>query len=175
MKDEPFYDTNILVYAYDLSDPLKRKHCSQIVKNVFLGKENGVISNQILAELYNAFTMKLGVSAESAIRIIDAFVQSENWLKLNYNEKTVSSDLKSSLAFKTPFLDTLICETMKETGIKLIFTENQKDFKNMPGLKVINPIHPRSERSKMFLRLHIILSQNSNVYYIQYLDCIGLA
>ncbi|MGC8516198.1 MAG: PIN domain-containing protein [Thermoplasmata archaeon] len=140
MKDEPFFDTNILFYAYDLSEPIKRKFCKQIVEDVFSGRKSGVISNQILVELYNALTRKLAVHRDSAIVIVESFIESENWLKINYNEHTVMSALKSSLAFMSPFLDTLIAETMKDHGINRIITENEKDFERIPGLKIINPI-----------------------------------
>jgi predicted nucleic acid-binding protein len=29
---------------------------------------------------------------------------------------------------------------MKENGINKIYTENEKDFKKIPGIKVINPL-----------------------------------
>ena len=140
MKDESFYDTNILIYAYDLNEPRKRKLCKQIVKDVFSGKEVGVVSGQILVELYNALTRKLAVSADSARKIVESFILSENWLKVNYNENTIRAAIRSSLAFKSPFLDTLIAETMKEHALNTIITENEKDFIRMPGMKVVNPI-----------------------------------
>ena len=70
MKDDPFYDTNILFYAYDLNEPVKRKICKKIVEDVFLGKKKGIISNQVLVELYNAMTRKLDVSEHSAMVIV---------------------------------------------------------------------------------------------------------
>ena len=132
--------TNILIYAYDLIEPRKRMLCKQIVKDVFSGKEVGVVSGQILVELYNSLTRKLAVHAGSASKIVESFILSNNWLKINYNENTIKTALRSSLAFKAPFLDTLIAETMKEPGLNTIITENEKDFIRMPGMKVVNPI-----------------------------------
>jgi predicted nucleic acid-binding protein len=132
--------TNILIYAYDLIEPRKRMLCKQIVKDVFSGKEVGVVSGQILVELYNSLTRKLAVPAGSASKIVESFILSNNWLKINYNENTIKTALRSSLAFKAPFLDTLIAETMKEPGLNTIITENEKDFIRMPGMKVVNPI-----------------------------------
>lgn len=140
MKDESFYDTNILIYAYDLNEPRKRKLCKQIVKDVFSGKEVGVVSGQILVELYNSLTLKLAVPAGSASKIVESFILSNNWLKINYNENTIRAAIRSSLAFKSPFLDTLIAETMKEHALNTIITENEKDFIKIPGMKVVNPI-----------------------------------
>lgn len=140
MKDESFYDTNILIYAYDLNEPRKRKLCKQIVKDVFSGRDVGVVSGQILVELYNSLTRKLAVPEDSARKIVESFILSENWLKINDNENTIKAALKSSFAFKSPFLDTLIAETMKEHGLNTIITENEKDFIKIPGIKVINPL-----------------------------------
>jgi predicted nucleic acid-binding protein len=140
MKDESFYDTNILIYAYDLNEPRKRKLCKQIVKDVFSGRDVGVVSGQILVELYNSLTRKLAVPEDSARKIVESFILSENWLKINYNENTIRAALKSSFAFKSYFLDTLIAETMKEHGLNTIITENEKDFIKIPGIKVINPL-----------------------------------
>ena len=140
MKDESFYDTNILIYAYDLNEPRKRKLCKQIVKDVFSGMDVGVVSEQILVELYNSLTRKLSIPTDSARKIVESFILSENWLKINYNENTIRAALKSSFAFKSPFLDTLIAETMKDNGLNTIITENEKDFIKIPGIKVINPL-----------------------------------
>ena len=140
MKDESFYDTNILIYAYDINEPRKRKLCKQIVKDVFSGRDVGVVSGQILVELYNSLTRKLSVPEDSARKIVESFILSENWLKINYNENTIKAALKSSFAFKSPFLETLIAETMKGHGLNTIITENEKDFIKIPGIKVINPL-----------------------------------
>ena len=109
-----------------------------------MGKNAGVVSGQILVELYNSLRRKLAVPAGSASRIVESFILSDNWLKINYNENTIRAALKSSIAFKSLFLDTLIAETMKEHGLNKIITENEKDFIIMLGVKVVNPIGLKS-------------------------------
>lgn len=140
MKDEIFYDTNVLYYAYDLSEPKKRRTCQTLISRIFMGETKGVISNQILVELYNALTRKLGVKSDTAKVIVDSFITSANWLKISYNHITVKAALDTSKAFRAPFLDSLITETMKENGINQITTENEKDFARIPGIKIKNPL-----------------------------------
>jgi len=41
---------------------------------------------------------------------------------------------------KVSIWDSLIAETALENGIVKIYTENLKDFKKIPGLKVVNPM-----------------------------------
>ena len=140
MEDEIFYDTNVLYYAYDLPEPEKRKNYKSLVSKVFLGYAKGVISNQILVELYTALTRKLGVESDTARVIVDSFITSENWRKVSYSNMTVKAALEISKAFRAPFLDSLIAETMKENGINQIITENEKDFIRIPGIKLKNPL-----------------------------------
>jgi predicted nucleic acid-binding protein len=138
MTDEMFFDTNILYYAYDLAEPQKRRICKGSIEDVFSGKKRGIISNQILVELYNALTRKLGVDPVSAGAVVDSFILSRNWVKLNYDHKTVKAAIATSRIFKSPFLDTLIAETMRANGISDIVTENESDFEGLPGINVHN-------------------------------------
>ena len=142
MIDDIFHDTNILFYAYDLSEPSKREVCKTLVGNVFGGETKGFISNQILVERYNALTRKLGVKSDTANLIVESFLASTNWFKISYNQFTIKSTLHTSKAFGTPFLDALIAETMKENGISSIITENERDFRQISGIQVTNPLKP---------------------------------
>jgi predicted nucleic acid-binding protein len=139
MSDELFFDTNILCYAYDNSEPSKRAVCQRLVERALMGEIKGVISNQILVELFNACTRNLGVPLDQANIIVRSLIISKHWRKVDYDYNTVDKALNHSASFKTPFLDVLISETMKENGITTILTENEKDFCRIPGIKVINP------------------------------------
>ena len=139
MKDEIFYDTNILIYAYDETEPEKRSLCKNLVEEVFRGKRNGVVSNQVLGELFKALVEKLKVSAEDAKSIVYGIIDSMNWKKINYNETTIKKAISVAIEFKAKFWDAVIAETMKENEIVKIYTENEEDFKRIPGIKVINP------------------------------------
>jgi predicted nucleic acid-binding protein len=139
MKDELFFDSNIICYAYDLTEPSKRDACLPLVEGVFEGSTKGIISNQVLVEIFNAFTKKLGVPSDKANLIVRSFSVSKRWYKLDYGHKTVLKALENSKSFKAPFLDVLISETMKENNISRIVTENARDFSRIPGIIVINP------------------------------------
>ncbi len=139
-KDEALFDTSVLVYAYDKTELEKREICSKLVKEVFDKEKVGYISNQILAELYFVLTEKKGVSTEDAKTIVLNFIESDSWIKVNYDTETVKRTVNSSKTTDAIFWDILIAETMEENGIEKIYTENEKDFKKIPGIKVINPL-----------------------------------
>jgi predicted nucleic acid-binding protein len=139
MIDEMFFDTNILGYAYDATEPVKREVCKKLVEKVFRGEMYGVISNQVLVELYNACTRKFGVPIEEARMIVKTFAASENWRKIDYTHGTVEKALADSEMFRAPFLDALMAETMREFGIKEMITEDDGDFGKIPWVMVKNP------------------------------------
>jgi predicted nucleic acid-binding protein len=139
MKDESFFDTNIICYAYDSNEPAKRKNAERLVEKVFNGELAGVVSNQVLVELFNALTKKFGVPKYTAAVIVKSLIVSDHWRKINYTHSTVYKALENSEANGAPFLDALISETMKENGITNLITENENDFKPIEGIKVKNP------------------------------------
>ena len=51
-------DTNVLVYVYDLSEPVKRRRALKTLERV-RDAGAGVLSAQVLSELYNVVTRKL--------------------------------------------------------------------------------------------------------------------
>lgn len=141
MSDNILFDTNILVYAYDESEKEKRQIAEKLVEDVFLGNINGILSNQILSELFYVLTEKINkpLKKEIAAAIIRKYILSSKWHMVNYTSVTVLRAALSASQHNNSFWDTLISETMKENGIVQIITENEKDFKNIPGIRVRNP------------------------------------
>ena len=140
MRDEIFFDTSILVYAFTRDEKRKHEICKRIVKRVFEGKLKGVISNQVLAELFFVLVKKKGIDEEKAETIVDAFILSDNWRKVNYSHKTVERAKKLSIDLNIPFWDSLIIATLLENGIRRIYTENERDFRKVREIKVMNPL-----------------------------------
>lgn len=140
MKDRLFFDTNIVCYAYDASEPEKRKVCKKLVEEVFNGNFVGVVSNQILGEIFNALVTKLDVPVKDARIIVESLLVSDRWEKINYTENTIRRTVGSFNNARLPFWDLVITETMKENNLTVIITENEKDFDRVPGVEVRNPL-----------------------------------
>lgn len=135
-----FFDTNIICYAFDLNEPSKREACEELVKRVAKGELIGVVSNQVLGEVFNAATSKLKISPEDANIIVQTIIKSDKWQKINYSHETISRAAEKFERLRVPFWDLLITETMKENGIDTILTENEKDFNKVEGITVKNPL-----------------------------------
>lgn len=142
MVDSRIFDTSVLVYAYNESDPDKHKRSLEITTPVFEGREEGIISNQILGELFNVLTSQKKaqhISKEIAEGLVGDFISSSNWTKINYNIETVRAAMMTARTCNIGFWDALIAQTMLENGVTTIITENEKDFKKIPSISVVNP------------------------------------
>ena len=143
MNDElALIDTNILIYAYDESEPEKKAKCKEIVERILTGKARAAVSNQVLAELYNGLTGKIEfpLKKEDAFIIVESFLKSGNMIKINYDSQTVAKAIAASIKYKMHFWDALIAATMLENQLFKIFTENEKDFGKIEHIKAINPL-----------------------------------
>ena len=142
MKDKTFIDTNILIHAHNESEKEKESRAREIIKSIFEGKQKAHLSNQILGELFLGITKRIPepIPKQEARDIVESIIRSQNWIKLNYTEKQISLAMKLNIKYNLHFWDALIAATMLQNNIYTIYTENDKDFKKIPGLKVINPL-----------------------------------
>ncbi len=135
-------DTNILVYAFDLTEKEKRRICKDIIKVGFEGEKNFVVSNQILGEFFTVITAKIDrpLKPEEAETVISGIIDSDNWTKTNYTHLTVKRAMGMNRQLKTRFWDALIAETMLENNIFEILTEDIEEFRKIPGITCKNPL-----------------------------------
>ncbi len=137
-----FIDTNILAYAFDESDEKRRRPCADLVRAGFEGDAQYCISNQVLGELFMVLTKHVGspISRERASVVVSGFVDSPKWKKVNYTHLTVKRALEDLQTINISFWDVLIAETMREAGIRTVYTENEKDFRRIPWVRTENPL-----------------------------------
>lgn len=134
-------DTNILVYAYDSADPKKQKIAKALLEKCWKRETTYAISAQNLAEFFVVVTQKIPnkMPIEQAEQIIKDISTFSNWNVLHYDESTIQKAVQRYKEKKKHFWDTIIVETMKESRVNKIYTENEKDFEVFEDIKAINP------------------------------------
>ncbi len=143
MKDEtPFVDTNILVYAFDKSEPEKNRKASRLLQQCFQGETMLAVSTQILSEFFVTVTKKIPkpMACEDAKQIVQKIIEFGGFVVLGIKPGTVVSAISTCSETKAHYWDTLIAETMKENKMFTILTENMEDFKKIKEIKAVNPL-----------------------------------
>ena len=138
-KEEVFLvDTNIIVYAYEKENSLRKKKSLEILEKCYKKEIVLAVSNQNLAEFSVVSLKKLKLDANIVKDIVKDISNFEGFKKINYKRKTILSAIDILEEYKMSFWDSLIAATMIENGILSIYTENSKDFK-ITSLNVVNP------------------------------------
>ena len=134
-------DSNILVYACDNSEEVKNKIASKLLESIAKNQMNIAFSTQNFSEFYSVVTKKIQkpMKPEEAKQIIKDLSNLSNIEILKINPETILNAIDISNNNKISYWDALIASVMQENNINTIITENEVDFKKIPGLKVINP------------------------------------
>lgn len=136
-ESKVWIDTNVLVYAYDDHD-----WHGVIARNLFdrfVRSHNGVVSVQNLAEFANV--MRHRKKPSKPAEMLSRFTENIRsvFQIVPYMPRTVISAISLAEVSGTHFYDALLAATMLENDIATIYTENTKDFNNIPGIRAVNP------------------------------------
>lgn len=79
------------------------------------------------------------MAVDQASGIVREFLGSPRWRVLDRGQETIIRAMELVKLHRIPFWDALIAACMLEHGIDTIVTENERDFKRIRGITVINP------------------------------------
>ena len=135
--DRIFLDTNILVYAHDITAGSKHEKAKEIVLDLW-GNRNGVISTQILQEFYVVVTRKLPEPLANwrAREIIENLLF---WDVVVNDEKSILEAIDISERYKLSFWDALMVQSALKGDVKILFSEDLNSGQVIEGIKIENP------------------------------------
>jgi predicted nucleic acid-binding protein len=139
MNGNILIDTNVLVYAYDLSEVLKQERSLELLTELTsLGI--GSISTQVIGELFVALTRKLTIplSVEDGLKRVEQHLQI--WRLLDVTAFVVLEAIRGVRRHRLNYLDAQIWATARMHGIPLIFSEDFSDGTLLEGVRFVNPL-----------------------------------
>ena len=119
MNGLAFFDTNVLVYADDISSPEKREVAIALFAEC-LRRRTAVVSLQVLQEDFAAATRKLKVAPEVAQRKVEVLAHS----------RVVRFDVGDVIA---------AIEMHRSAGATILYTEDLRPGAVLGGVQVVNP------------------------------------
>ncbi len=133
-----FVDTNIFLYAYDLSDARKRQKALALIAHLW-ETGRGCISMQVLQELYVNLTLKIPrpLTPQVATQIISDLGQ---W-RLHIPELgSLMEAVNIQQRNQVSFWDAMIICSAKELNCITIWTEDLNPGQRYEGIDVVNPL-----------------------------------
>ena len=138
MSDKIFVDTNVLVYAYDRSEPEKQKQARQVLDYLTTAGA-GAISTQILSEFFVTVTRKLAapLSNKQAYDRVKNYLQS--WTTLNLTGMIVLEAARGVCDYQFSFWDAQIWAAARLNQIPTVFSEDFNTGAVIEGIQFVNP------------------------------------
>ena len=131
----PFFDTNVLVYAFDEGEPEKRDVSLGLIQD-HLEQGEGMLSVQVLREFYvSARRLSHPLSEAEAEDALGNFAEFSPATGLEGGSRSGPSQPGAMLSF----WDALILEAAIRGGADTLLTEDLQHGQQIEGLTVINP------------------------------------
>jgi predicted nucleic acid-binding protein len=139
MTGKALIDTNILVYAYDLSEYEKQQKSVAVIDRLVV-LDSAVISSQVLAEFFTIVTRKLPepLTLEDAEKRVVHFCQI--WSVLQVNEMIIIEAIRGVKTHKFSYWDALIWATARLNQIGTILSEDFSHDSYVEGVRFVNPL-----------------------------------
>lgn len=138
MTASMFVDTNLFVYAYDLSEPDKQRQ-ARILLRAIVDSNVGAISTQVLVEFANIVIRKIPVP----LRASEVYTQLEDllrsWMVLEITPEIVLEAVRGMRDYGFSIWDGQIWATARLNGISVVLSEDFNSGATIEGVKFLNP------------------------------------
>ena len=135
MRDNIFFDTNILIYAHDSSDKDKQRRAQELIFRG-LAEKNMVVSTQVFSEYFVVATKKLDLSYTDVIRELH-LLSKARVVEITLN--MVFESIQTQGNNRISFWDALIVVTASLSQCSLLYTEDLNSGQIIQGVRIINP------------------------------------
>jgi len=138
MSGSVFTDTNVLVYAYDRSEPEKQRRALEMLDHLAVSGA-GVISVQVLAEFFVAVTRKIAapLSVAEAYERVKNYLQS--WTVVDLTGMIILEAVRGVRDHRFQYWDAQIWATARLNQIPVVFTEDFNVGQVTEGVRFVNP------------------------------------
>lgn len=136
MNDKCFIDSNLLVYAFDQNDDIKRKIVCDFLEQL---KKNDIpiISTQSLGEFFNVTTKKFKLPKQTAMNICEQF--SNMFPVYEISKENVLHAMSISKKTQFSYWDSLVLAVAIDAGCSTVYSEDLSNGQIIEGLTVVNP------------------------------------
>jgi len=138
MTGKYLVDTNLLVYAYDRSEPEKQAKAMEVLDS--LVKDGaGVLSLQILSEFFTVVTRKLPapLSLKEAYKTLNNYILS--WDMVDLTGAIILEAARGVKDLRLSYWDALVWATANMNQIPIVLSEDFSHNSVLEGVRFVNP------------------------------------
>ncbi len=137
MNAKQFVDTNILMYAHDVSAGAKHQRAKALVEELWRTR-SGVVSTQVLQELCVNLRRKAGRPlALKATR--DLIADYLSWQVMVNTGESILEALEFEERYQISFSDALVVQAAQASGAEVLYSEDLSGGQTYGTVRVVNP------------------------------------
>jgi predicted nucleic acid-binding protein len=133
-----FLDTNIAIYCFDDTAPLKQSRAKDLMAH---GSSSGmgVVSYQVLQEFCNvaSASKRLALSADQTMAFAGLLLAPMNKVEPSLALLTAALTIKADAGYS--FYDCLIVAAAVQAGCNILYSEDMQHGQLVAGLRIVNP------------------------------------
>jgi predicted nucleic acid-binding protein len=141
MRGEILVDSNVLVYAYDRSEPAKQRAAASLLDRLF-DSRTGILTAQVVAEFFVIVTRKITAPLDptTAAERVHNFVRS--WPVLDVTPLVVLEATRGTAVHNLHYWDAQLWAAARLNQIDLILTEDLPSAQILEGVRFLDPFAP---------------------------------
>ncbi|HQZ39697.1 MAG TPA: PIN domain-containing protein [Vicinamibacterales bacterium] len=138
MSDRYFVDTNILMYAHDISAGEKHRRARALVEQLWAAR-SGVVSTQVLQELAVNLRRKAKkpLDARATRDVVSDYLA---WQVVVNGGDSILEALDLEAKYQVSFWDALVIQAAHAAGAEILYSEDLSDGQRYGGVMVKNPL-----------------------------------
>lgn len=137
MSGSIFVDTNVLLYARDLTERKKQRRAAEWMTFLW-DSRRGRLSMQVLQEYYSAATTRLK-PARAVDDVREDVIALQAWKPSRADMNTMEKAWAMQDRYGFSWWDSLIVASAVATGSRYLLTEDLRDEQIVEGITFINP------------------------------------
>jgi len=141
MRPRALLDTNVLVYAYDRSEPTKQQQALSLLKSARTLRL-GTLSSQVLSEFYSVATRKIMMPLTPGEARERLQVYASSWPVLPVTGPIVVEASRGVCERSLSFWDALLWATARLYQLPLILSEDFPTGSIVEGVTFVDPFAP---------------------------------
>ena len=136
MSDKFFFDTNVLVYMQDASEPEKQQK-ARFLFSKHCDNGSAVISTQCLQEFYNVLACKMKQDKSTVKQLVHSL--SENIPTVQISPSIIENAIDISIKTQFSFWDSLMLSAASSVKCSVLYSEDLNDSQVVDGVTIKNP------------------------------------
>lgn len=131
-------DTNVLVYAADRSEPLKRR-LAWTTLTALAESRRGVLPTQVLGEYFNVVTGKARLGQDPVTAAHRVAEYRRDFAVLDTTPDVVEEAARGVCAYRLNYYDAQIWASARLNGIGVILSEDFENGREIEGVRFLDP------------------------------------